>query len=342
MSVRLWQAQCGHGREIKQVRAKISKASRLAQNRHAVIFCCDANYLPFAALAISTLLDSVSEPDFDICIVSLDALELPEQLAVSKVRMCQIDVDTRFDSLPTSHRFSVAAYLRIVLAEAFERDYDRILYMDCDIMVVGERFASVFDLDLGSAPIGAVMDVFKEKRPNQQTHDQRAINMSGPYFNSGVLLIDCQRFLKQQIADKCIHAATQYAKEKIYFDQTLLNLVLQGKWAQLHPAWNWQWEVVRPQFSVYADPQVVHFLSGQKPWSDQNGTIPIKYREKSRRFFQRYYPELDKKVAPAAQRLKKRKVLARLMKHALLASRFVDMFNRHGGDIMRVLPASKD
>lgn len=323
------------------MKAKITNTSRPAQHSRAVVFCCDEKYLPFAHFAISSLLDAVQQPAFDICIVSLEKLDAPEPFS-DAVRMCQMDVGTRFAALPTSDRFSVAAYLRLVLAEAFEHEYDLILYMDCDVLVEGARFAKVFDLDIGDAPIGAVMDVYKDKRRNRQTSDQRALGLHGAYFNSGVLLIDCKTFVAQEIADKCIEVAVKHSADKLHFDQTLLNVALAGNWAQLHPAWNWQWEVVRPQFALYMDPQIIHFLSATKPWKDAKGALPIRYREKARLFFDAHYPELELNIAPPSTQLTKRKVLARLIKHVFKVSRFVEMFNRHGGDIMKVRPPSKD
>jgi lipopolysaccharide biosynthesis glycosyltransferase len=337
----LWQVKDKNAKAGRAMKAEIVNASRPAQHSRAVVFCCDEKYLSFAAFAISSLFDAVPAPDFDICIVSLDELGSPKPY-VNEVRMCQIDVGTRFSVLPTSERFSVAAYLRLVLAEAFAQDYDRILYLDCDVLVEGARFANVFDLDIGDAPIGAVMDVYKDKGRNKQTADQRALGINGPYFNSGVLLIDCKAFVAQRIADACIDVAVRHSEDQLHFDQTLLNVALAGKWAQLHPAWNWQWEVVRPQFASYVDPQVTHFLSATKPWTDAKGALPIRYRERARSFFGTYYPDLETNIAPPSHQLRKSKVLARLLKHAFKAQQFVEMFNRHGGDIMKVLPPSKD
>ncbi len=302
------------------------------------MLCCDERYLPYAALTIYTLMQSNPDRDFDICIASLDALEVPPAIAQAGVRMCQISVGSAFDELPTSKRFSVAAYVRLALAEAFCDDYDRILYLDSDIMVVGEELGAVFSLDLLTAPVGAATDNMKLKYPRRPTPDQAALGVNGPYFNSGVLLIDTKAFVQQEIREKCIQVAKQHDPEKLHFDQTLLNLALIGNWARLHPAWNWQWSIVRPMFEIFIDTQIIHFVGTAKPWSDRKAGLPIRYREKARRFFAKYYPDLETNTAPPATKIRKSNLYARLIRHIGRTSAFVDAFNDHSGDIMKVLP----
>lgn len=302
-----------------------------------MILCTDQGYLPFASLAIHTLLRNNPVRDYDICIASLDALDMPAELRAHDIRLCQIDVGDAFDGMPVSKRFSIAAYLRIALPEAFQGQYDRIVYLDCDIFVIGDAFSKIFQLDLQGRPVGACNDCAKWKHRNNPTGDQRALGINGPYFNSGMLVMDVDHFVSENIRQACLDALNKYEIEKIYFDQTLLNLALERKWAELHPAWNWQWAIVRPLFEVFIDVQIVHFVAYAKPWSDPKGSLPIRYREIARRFFSVHYPHLVEKIGSPASRLQKRKILARLIKHIMRSFTFVDGFNRHGGDITKVV-----
>lgn len=315
----------------------LQAANAPAVHNNALVLCCDANYLPYAALAVHTVICNNPNRDFDVCIVSQEPLDLPAVLEGHGVRMCHVTVGDAFDSFPTSDRFSTAAYLRLALPEAFAADYQRLLYMDCDIFAIGGALGDVFRLDLGGMPIGAVRENMQWKYPKRATPDQAALGIAGPYFNSGVLLIDCAAFVAADVLATCRQAIVRHGVEKIYFDQTLMNLALAGKWARLHPAWNWQWAVVRPMFEVFIDVQLVHFITLVKPWSDPNGALPIRYREIARRFFEQYYPDIDVQIAPAAQRIGVSKMLMRLVKHATRARAFLYLFNTHGGDINKVL-----
>lgn len=317
----------------------VKATNQAAKHKNALVLCCDEKYLPYAALAVHTALRNNPDRDFDICITSLDEVVMPPALDGRDVRICQIEVGDAFDALPTSERFPVAAYLRLALPEALASDYDRILYIDCDVFVVGEALGEVFKLDLAGMPVGAATDCFKFKYPRRATKDQVALETNGSYFNSGVMLVDISEFIEQQIRDKCARVASRHRPDKLrYFDQTLLNFALRDNWAVLHPAWNWQWAIVRPLFELFIDTQIVHFVSHVKPWSDPRGTLPIKYRETARRFFEKYYPELTENIGTPARELKKRKMLARLLKHVTRSFTFVRRYNGHGGDIMKVLP----
>ncbi len=316
---------------------RVIAENRPAKSRHAVVFCCDEKYLPYAALAIHTLVRNNPVRDFDICITSLDALELPPVLTAQDVRFCQIDVGDAFVGMPLSERFSAATYLRLTLPEAFATEYDRVLYLDCDVLVVGDALGAIFSFGLLGRPLGAVMDITKLKHPGRPTPDQRNLKFDGPYFNSGMMLIDVQAFISANVRQLCIDVLLANDAEKIYFDQTLLNVALKNNWAELHQAWNWQWSIVRPMFDTFMDVQVVHFISASKPWSDPNGALPVRYRESSKRFFEKYYPELPTKICPPTKQLKKRKVLLRLIKHITRSFTFVNGYNRHGGDIMKVI-----
>lgn len=321
---------------------RVIAENRPAKSRHAVVFCCDEKYLPYAALAIHTLVRNNPVRDFDICITSLDALVMPPVLESYDIRFCQIDVGNAFNGFPVSEQFSLAAYLRLTLPEALAGDYTRLVYLDCDVFVVGEAFGDVFQLDLAGRPVGACNDCVKLKHPKRPTDDQKALGINGPYFNSGMLLIDVDKFRQQGIFNKCGDALEKYGPDKIYFDQTLLNIALLGNWAELHPAWNWQWVIVRALFEMFIDVQVVHFVSAGKPWNDPKGTLPVKYRETTRRFFSQYYPDLEVKIGLPSKQLEKKKVLARVFKHLTRTFTFVNGYNRHGGDIMTVVHPRHD
>lgn len=303
-----------------------------------MIFCTDEAYLPFASLAIHTLLRSNPVRDYDICIASLDPLDLPAELRAHDIRLCQIDVGDAFDGMPVTERFSLAAYLRIALPEAFEGQYDRILYLDSDVFVVGDALDSVFDLDLQNCPIGAVTDITKLKHPKKPTSDQKALGLDGPYFNSGVMLFDVERFIAVRVRQRCAEAAQLYQGKPIYFDQTLLNIVLQNERAQMNMGWNWQWPFSRSLFECFIDVQIVHFIGDDKPWSDHERKLPLKYRETARRFFQKFYPELAQKIPGADTPLRNGALYHYFFRHMTKIHLFTKGFNRHCGDLNKVLP----
>ncbi|MEJ6397456.1 glycosyltransferase family 8 protein [Yoonia sp. 208BN28-4] len=308
--------------------------TRAATHRQAVVLCCDAKYLPYAALTLHTLVQRNPDRAFDLCITSLDALVLPPVLQDMGVRFCQIDVGDAFAGLPVNDRFSIAAYLRLALPDALGGDYDRILYLDCDIIVAGDELGAVFDLPLGDRPVAAVSDSVKWKRPGKPTKDQAALGVTGPYFNSGVMLIDCAAFEAQEVRAACIRIAGDHDPAKIHFDQTLLNLALADNWIALHPAWNWQWAIVRPMFEHVIDTQIVHFIGVVKPWADHKGELPARYRATAVRFLRTHFPDVA--VANPAPDMSRRGFVGWFIQHIAKAGDFAALMAHHGADIMQV------
>lgn len=317
---------------------RVIAENRPAKSRHAVVFCCDAKYLPYAALAIHTLLRSNPLRDYDICIASLDDLEMPPALAGHDVRLCRIVVGNAFVGMPVSDRFTVAAYLRLALPMAMRGDYDRILYLDSDVFVIGDALGDVFQLDLLDCAVGAVTDITKLKHPNKPTTDQKALRLDGPYFNSGVMLFDTERFIETRVLERCAEMAQFYQGKPIYFDQTLLNIVLQDERAQLSMGWNWQWPFSRSLFEAFLDVQIVHFIGDDKPWSDPKRKLPLRYREITRRFFKQYYPALADKIPSPDKPLDNWGLFRFFFRHMTKIHLFTKGYNRHCGDIMKVLP----
>ena len=312
--------------------------NRPAKSRHAVVFCCDTKYLPYAALAIHTLVRNNPVRDFDICITSMDALDMPPALEGHDVRFCHIDVGDAFAGFPTSERFSVAAYLRLALPQAFSTEYSRVLYLDSDIFIVGDALETVFSLNLSNSPVGAVTDITKLKHPTRPTEDQKDLGLNGPYFNSGVLLVDVQRFIEARVLERCAEVAVFYKDRPIFFDQTLLNVALQEEWMELNMAWNWQWPFSRSLFESFLDVQIVHFIGSDKPWSDPKRKLPMRYREITRRFFQQYYPSLADKIPSPDIPLGRGALFRFFFRHMTKIHLFTKGYNRQCGDIMKVLP----
>ena len=63
------------------------------------------------------------------------------------------------------------------------------------------------------------------------------------YANSGVLLMDVARWRAEDVASRCVAAASDPALQAGYVrnDQSALNIALAGRWTELSPVWNWQW-----------------------------------------------------------------------------------------------------
>jgi len=242
--------------------------------------------------------------------------------------MCLLDVGDIFDGFKVDGRFTITTYLRLALAEVFAAEYDRIVYLDSDILVSGSRLSELFSADLGGLALGAVRDVQQWFNPARKTADQRLMNRHWTYFNSGVLLIDTVKFRQDRIRQACLETGSEAIATATFHDQTILNLVMEGKWAELHPAWNWQGGLRRSLFESWVDVQIFHFIGPIKPWNDRRGGYARRHSHYAVDLIKTHFPERSDVGYPDSVPLEKGRVLRNLFKHMTRANSMIRYLNR--------------
>lgn len=125
-------------------------------------------------------------------------------------------------------------FFRFALPELFPDD-ERLIYLDADTIVAGDILGLAEQKPDGAA-VSACLDLLAPSRIydnfNCALHKQRGFC---DYFNSGVLLFDCPRWIElkpawRQLLDR--------GESFLYPDQDVLNLVLHGAIGRLTDDWN--------------------------------------------------------------------------------------------------------
>ena len=268
------------------------ETSRAAGSDTAIVFAGDGFYAR-AAMQVAQQIDALN-PDrrFDICIVANDMPEAPpDSLSHLNLRRCAIRTHGLFDGLRLDPGRTEIVYLRLALPQAFQGEYRRILYLDSDIFVQAAGFDALLTLDLGERAIAAVRDNAQARTPRRTPEQFRRLGIPhAAYFNAGVMLIDVDRWLDQDITGRAIAFGRQHRDQMIRHDQNLLNGVLQGDWAELHPTWNWQYTAATNMLAEMVSPRILHFIGPRKPWSNRGGRLPLRYRRSFADFMARHFP----------------------------------------------------
>lgn len=178
----------------------------------------------------------------------------------------------RFDGLTVNERFPVSMYYRFLLPEVLPHE-DKVLYLDCDI-IVRHTLKSFYDTDLTGYALSAVV--------GESCDDiglDNLLILKGKYFNSGVLLINLEYWRDNDIPMRLIHWVAANPDKCSLPDQNALNKLLDGLVVYADYTYNFQewwfsdslihymhyskWEDIRHQGM---DPVVVHFCEAEKPW----------------------------------------------------------------------------
>ena len=241
--------------------------SKAPIHRKAVIFTVDEGWLGYALLAAQRIVTLSNPRDFDVIIASLEPLLIPRPLVDLGIRneVLNLNATLRVENLPQRWLPSIA-YLRLWLPGIFKDQYDRILYMDADTYLCSPHLSRLFDVDLGPHALAAVLDkehFWQGEKPiiDFETHGIAAKR----YFNSGVLLIDTGAFAEQDLLSAML-AVNRSGIALKYHDQSLLNMAVQGAFAELSPRWNWQFPNRFPAYTRMARPCLIHFSSNPRPW----------------------------------------------------------------------------
>ncbi len=217
------------------------------------------------------------------------------------VQVIRPDLDQVSD-LMTSHHISHAAYLRLLASKLLPEYVERVVYLDSDLLVLDD-VTKLWQMELGDAYCAAAIDIacpFVDAREHFAVAEdaiadfgsvpyvaaispianwrELGIDGSAAYFNSGVMVLNLERWRQDDISRKLFECLRENREHVWCWDQYALNVVFSGKWIPLEPKWNQgmhvheypgpeQCPIDAEQFSKMCNnPSIVHYTTEYKPW----------------------------------------------------------------------------
>lgn len=206
---------------------------------------------------------------------AFDNIELPPRLNVMM-----------FARLYIPHLFSNTPTTGSALTPTVSTHPPRVLYLDADILVLGD-LAPLCQAELHGAAIAAVPDWHVAADTAAGRWDDVAgLPAVQRYFNSGMLLLDIAACLRHQVSQRALAFLQKHPDTRLH-DQDALNVACDGLWQPLAAHWNFQaHHAVRiARLPQQERPAVAHFIMGSKPWkpeaSSVNGALHDSYRNRT-------------------------------------------------------------
>ncbi len=173
--------------------------------------------------------------------------------------------------MPENKRLSNIVYARLMIDRLVGPDVQRVLYLDCD-MLVRDNIEKLFDIDMEGKPIAAVRDSIgafitarRDLKGNRDIFD-----IADPYFNAGMVLIDVGQWRVADIMGRMEQALKDGIMQRIYYDQDFLNLVFSNNWLILP----WRWNTIDARHAHEGlDPAILHYTGEAKPWGILSGML---------------------------------------------------------------------
>lgn len=235
--------------------------------RITVFTVCDNHFaVLLAALLKSTDINHVSGELIDFYIVA-DRLTIKNRLNLekcvnpNKIKLIWIemqDIISDKSKLPLDgSSFPLIVYIRLFFQLFIPSDTSKLIYLDVD-MIVRKDLSILWNIDLQGRTLGAVMDkaeLVSSPWGGIQNYREFGISPDAKYFNSGLLVIDYQKWVEANTTQKIIECIDQNKKYAFFPDQYGLNVIFAEKWFELDPAWNSFSPIDRP------DPFIIHFIA---------------------------------------------------------------------------------
>lgn len=168
---------------------------------------------------------------------------------------------------------SMAAYYRLLLSSILPDHVDKVLYLDCD-MIVMRDIQEIFMIELDGYALAATLDDF----PYSQQHRlQLHMEVGERTFCSGIMLVNLDYWRKNNVEPYLLEYAKRHREVVYLHDQDVLNYYFKKKWFLLPPKWNHRVGNLRaintPIYKKFdridyaVSPMIYHYAAFKiKPW----------------------------------------------------------------------------
>ncbi|RZJ82727.1 MAG: glycosyltransferase family 8 protein, partial [Chryseobacterium sp.] len=187
------------------------------QKRISILTVTDNHYLILlAALVKSIESHHVSGEMIDLYIVgdrisarNIEKFNKSFDLSKINIIWCRMkDVIPKDLIMPTDRTsYPLNIYMRLFFPWIVKKEVDRILYLDVD-MIVLDDISKLYYSDLGDHIIGAVQDpkiiTFDNEWGGIRNYKVLGFDAKTSYFNTGLLLIDVQKWNAAEISQKVV------------------------------------------------------------------------------------------------------------------------------------------
>ena len=238
-----------------------------------ILLCGDKNYIKYCGVTLTSILLSNKENDFEFHIfcdeisdTDLDKLRNTSEKFGTTINIYYLNIEliNKFSKdMQGKEHISIAAYFRFIAFGLLNKNIDKVLYLDSDILVNGD--INIFwNQNMLNKTAIVIEDAFGKKHAERLKVDK--------YFNSGVIFIDLRKWKSNNFSDICV----QKAIEKVYefLDQDILNLVLNKETIFIDKKYNYYYSLSRlldesekPSKEILnANIAICHFCGASKPW----------------------------------------------------------------------------
>ena len=241
-----------------------------------IFFATDNNYVPFLAVSIKSLLENASKDYFYNIHILTDGISEENQKELEKhmspnsklifdnVATHVSRIKARLDATLRDY-YTASIFYRIFIAALYP-EYKKAIYLDCDITVIGD-ISKMYEIDLGDNIFGVVSDDVIASVEQFRIYAREGIGVDDKkYFNSGVLLMNLEKYREEKIKERFVYLLVKYNFETAAPDQDYLNVLCKDKVLYLERGW----DRMSTDEDYDGELYIIHYNNFRKPWYYDN------------------------------------------------------------------------
>lgn len=244
-----------------------------------IFFATDDNYVPFLEVALTSLLDNASRDYFYSIFVLSTNLKQESKDKISShgtdySKIEFIEFKDAFDNIQNLFHlrdyYSKETYYRFFIPDLLPQ-YDKVLYLDCDICVAGD-ISELYNTDIKGLYGAVAQEEVLWCNKEFSEYAPKALGIrTEDYFNAGVFLMNTKKFRKDHIAQQFLDLSKRFVF-RIIQDEDYLNVLCQGKVKMVGLEWN---KTSFESETFKMEPKLVHYKIIWRPWKYEN----VKYED---------------------------------------------------------------
>ena len=270
----------------------LDAAQRWEREPMNILVTLDRNYLPPLQTMLRSMMRSNPGNRFELYILhsSLtdEDIRCLEQALPARCHIHSVVADgSALEDAPVTDRYPKEMYYRIFAAKYLPETLSKVLYLDPD-MIINRSLEPLYQTDLSGYLFAAASHV---KGAMQKINELRLdMEESGPYINSGVMLMNLSNLRKLQNYNQVFDYIRQHKNLLILPDQDVISGLYASSILRLDPyrfnmterilTLHWDSEAWMNVEWVRKNSVIIHYCGRNKPWKENyRGRLNVFYDE---------------------------------------------------------------
>lgn len=270
----------------------------LGVNMIKVVFASDENYVPYLLVCLKSLLVNNTSNVIRIFILDNDISLKNKEILMNlvndtpnfSIEFLAVNNLVNHINISDSQKkgllsINLTSYSRLFLATLLPHDVDKIIYFDCDALIL-DSIDELWSINIDEYMCAGVLDTTTTYFKNIVDLDD-----ADTYINAGMLLINLSKWRQEHIEERFLEFLSKKYGENIHHDQGIINGVLRNQILPIHPKFNLlgpfhgkDYNFVKKWFGIsyeyYSEelikeaqenPVFIHFSGGsiERPWVNE-------------------------------------------------------------------------